>query len=232
MGGNHVPTTRTVGIALVFLGAAIGSLLPVFLVLYPAAGIGQADATRPDVILPAIARNPALYVGPGILEMIGHAVGAAAVVGLWMRWGGRSFLMTCATLGGLVWMSVDTIDNAIGLQLVPRFASSYVGGDIAAGATFLSTSALLDALRLAGHFAGGLWIAGISIHALRVGAAHRVVAWAGVLIGLVLAANPFVPALLNVSFLTLPAWLIVFGIAVGRADTSPEPAATPALATS
>jgi hypothetical protein len=225
-----MPTTRTIGACLVAVGAAIGALLPVFLILYPAAGIGRADAMNPEVILPAIARNPALFVGPGILELVGHAVGAAAVIGLWLRWGGRSFLLTCATLAGLVWMSVDAIDNAIGLQVVPALATSFAGGDTAAGATFLSVSALLDALRLAGHFGGGLWIAGASIFAVRTGSTNRVIAWAGVGIGLVLAANPIVPALLNVSFMTLPAWLIVFGIGLSRTDAGREAAVTPAFA--
>jgi hypothetical protein len=225
-----MPTTRMIGLCLVILGAAIGALLPVFLVLYPAAGIGQADAGRPSVVLPVLARNPALFVGPGILELVGHAVGAAAVIGLWMRWGSRSFLFTCATLGGLVWMSVDAIDNAIGLQLVPALATSFVGGDAGAGSTFLSLSALLDALRLAGHFAGGLWVAGISGFALRTGSTNRVIAWAGVATGLVLAANPIVPALLNVSFLTLPAWLILFGVAVARTESGREAALAPGLA--
>lgn len=39
---------------------------------------------EPQVILPAITRNHALVVAPGILELFGHAIGAAAMVGLWM----------------------------------------------------------------------------------------------------------------------------------------------------
>jgi hypothetical protein len=218
-----MPSLRNVGLGLVFLGAAIAALLPVFLVIYPMAGIGQADAGNPNVLLPAIARNPALFVGPGTLELMGHTIGAVAIVGLWVRWGGRSFLLTCATVGGFVWMSVDSIDNAIGLQLVPRVASQFVLGDASAGASFLTFSALLDAARLAGHFAGGLWVIGVSAAAIRTGSVNRVVAWAGVPIGLVLVGNVFVSALLNVSFLTLPLWLIGFGIAVARTSAVPEP---------
>jgi hypothetical protein len=225
-----MPTTRSIGIGLVIAGAAIAALLPVFMVLYPAAGIGRADAGNPAVVLPAIARNPALFVGPGLLELIGHAIGAVAILGLWMRWGGQSFLLSAATLGGVVWMSVDAIDNAIGLQLVPRLAASFVGGDAGAGTSFLGLSALLDAVRLAGHFAGGLWVAGVSVFALRAGSPNRVIAWAGVVTGLVLAANPIVPALLNVSFMTLPLWLIVFGVAVARTSEGREPALAPSLA--
>lgn len=218
-----MPSSRNIGLGLIFLGGAIAALLPVFLVIYPAAGVGPSDAGNPSVILPVVARTPALFVGPGTLELIGHAVGAVAMVGLWMRWGTRSFLLTCATLGGLVWMSVDAIDNAIGLQLVPRLASQFVAGDGAAGATFLTVSALLDALRLAGHVAGGLWVIGVSASAIRAGSVNRVIAWAGVFTGLVLAGNAFVPALLNVSFMTLPLWLIAFGIAVARSGSVPEP---------
>jgi hypothetical protein len=218
-----MPGLRNVGLGLVFLGAAIAALLPVFLVVYPTAGIGQADAGNPNAILPAIARNPALYVGPGTLELIGHTIGAVAIVGLWVRWGARSFLLTCATVGGLVWMSVDAIDNAIGIQLVPRLASQFVSGDATAGASFVTTAALLDAARLAGHFAGGLWVVGVSAAAIRTASVNRVVAWAGVPIGLVLAGNVFVTALLNVSFMTLPLWLIAFGVGVARRSAVPEP---------
>jgi len=225
-----MPTTRTIGLGLVVVGAAIAALLPIFMILYPAAGIGQADAGKPDVILPAIARNPALFVGPATLELFGHAIGAVAILGLWMRWGGQSFLLGAATLGGIVWMSVDAIDNAIGLQLVPALAASFAGGDPGAGASFRSLTALLDALRLAGHFAGGLWVAGVSVFALRAGSVHRVIGWAGVVTGLVLAANPILPALLNVSFMTLPLWLIVFGVAVARTSVGREPALAPSLA--
>ena len=218
-----MPSSRSVGFGLVFLGGAIAALLPVFLVLYPAAGIGQADAANPSVVLPAIARDPALFVGPGSLELVGHTVGAVAMLGLWTRWGARSFLLTCATLAGIVWMSVDTIDNAIGLQLVPRLASQFAGGDATAGTAFVSLSSLLDALRLSGHFAGGLWIIGVSVFALRHGSANRYLAWAGVATGLILAGNVFVPALLNVSFVSLPLWLLVFGVAVLRDRSAPVP---------
>jgi hypothetical protein len=218
-----MPSLRNVGLGLAVLGAAIGALLPVFLVIYPMAGIGRADAGNPNVILPAVARNPALFVGPGTLELIGHTVGAVAMVGLWLRWGTRSFLLTCATLGGLVWMSVDSVDNAIGLQLVPHLAGQFVSGDANAGAAFLASSALLDAARLAGHFAGGLWIVGTSVALIRADSVNRMIAWAGVPIGLILAGNVFVPPLLNVSFMTLPLWLIAFGIAVARATEVGEP---------
>lgn len=213
-----MPTTRTVGLGLLLVGGAIAALIPVFLVLYPAAGVGQADAGNPAVILPAIARNPALVVGPGILEMLGHAIGAAAVIGLWMRWGRGSFLLGCATLGGVAWMIVDVIDNAIGLQLVPALAMAFVGGDAAAASRYGTVSSLLDALRLSGHFAGGLWVVGVSTFALRAGSTNRALAWAGVAVGVVLAANPIVPAFLNVSFMTLPLWLVALGVVVARGD--------------
>jgi hypothetical protein len=213
----------------VAVGAAIAALIPVFLVLYPAAGVGQADASNPQVILPAIAGNPALVVAPGILELVGHAIGAAAMVGLWMAWGRGSFLLTASTLAGIAWMAVDVIDNAISLQLVPALAAAFVAGDASSADRFTIVSGLVDALRLAGHFAGGLWVVGVSLFALRAKATHPAIAWAGIAIGAVLAANPLVPALLNVSFMTLPLWLIAFGVAVARAAVPaarlvPEPA--------
>jgi hypothetical protein len=222
-------STGRIGLGFVAVGAAIGALIPVFLVLYPAAGIGQADAANPQVILPAIAGNPALLVAPGILELFGHAIGAAAMVGLWMAWGRGSYLLTAATLAGVAWMAVDVVDNAMTLQLVPKLAGAFVAGDGSAGERFAIVASLTDALRLAGHFAGGLWVVGVSLFALRARAMHPAIAWAGVAVGAVLAGNPLVPALLNVSFMTLPIWLIAFGIAVARANETaarlvPEPA--------
>ena len=209
-------STGRIGLGFVALGAAIATLIPVFLLAYPAAGVGKADASNPHVLLPVVAGNPALVVGPGIVELLGHAIGAAAMVGLWLRWGSRSSLVTVATLAGVAWMAVDIVDNALTLQLVPAFASAFVAGDASAGDRFVFASSLIDALRLAGHFAGGLWVMGVSVAAISTRAVHPVVAWLGVPVGAVLAANPIVPALLNVSFMTLPIWIITFGVAVAR----------------
>jgi hypothetical protein len=224
-------STSRIGLGFVALGAAIGALIPVFLVLYPAAGVGKADASNPLVILPVIAGNPALVVGPGILELFGHAVGAAAMVGLWMAWGRGSFLLSAATLAGVAWMAVDVIDNAIALQLTPTLAGAFAAGDASAAGRFTTVSSLVDALRLAGHFAGGLWVVGVSAFALSARAAHPALAWAGIIVGAVLAANPLMPALLNVSFMTVPVWLIAFGITVARAAVpAARFAAEPAIA--
>jgi hypothetical protein len=226
-----MPRTRSIGLGFVALGAAIAALIPVFMVLYPAAGIGQADAGRPEVVLPALAANPALFFGPGVLELLGHTIGAAAMVGLWLRLGQSSFALTCATVGGLLWMGVDVIDNAIALQLVPRLAADYVAagagsaGTAAAATSFIDLSRFVDALRLAGHFGGGLWVVGVSLVASRAAIVHPVVAWIGVAVGAVLAANLFVPALLNISFITLPVWLIGFGVALARPALAAMPTA-------
>jgi hypothetical protein len=211
-----MPTSRTVGLGLVALGAAIAALLPVFLVIYPSAGVGQADAAHPDVILPIVARNSALVIGPGIVEAFGHAIGAAAILGFWLRSGRRSFLLAAATLAGLLWAGIDLVDNLVTLQIVPALASRFVAGDAAAGQAYLTTSALVDAIRLAGHFGGGIWVVGTSLFSMRGAIVPAILGWAGIVVGLVLAANPFVPALLNVSFMTLPLWLIVFGAAFAR----------------
>jgi len=225
-----MPTSRTVGLGLVALGAAIAALLPIFLVIYPAAGVGQGDATHPDVILPIVARNPALVIGPGIVEAFGHAIGAVAILGFWLRSGQRSFLLTAATLAGLLWTGIDLVDNLLTIQVVPTLASAFVAGDAAAGSGYLTTSRLVDAVRLAGHFGGGLWVVGAALYSLRAGTVPALLGWAGTLVGLVLAANPFVPALLNVSFMTLPLWLMVFGVAVARATRVVETALTHAPA--
>jgi hypothetical protein len=223
-----MPTSRSIGLGFIALGAAIGALIPVFLVLYPAAGIHQGDAARPEVLLPIVARNPGLFVGPGVLELAGHAVGAVAMLALWFRWGRESFLLSCATFAGLFWMSLDMVDNAVALQLVPRLASGYVAGDSSTGAAFVSLSDLVDAVRLGGHFGGGLWVIGVAAFGSRRAVIHPALAWTGVAVGAVLSANVLVPGLLNVSFMTLPLWLVLFGLSLlpGRAaapETKPSP---------
>jgi hypothetical protein len=54
----------------------------------------------------------------------------------------------------------------------------------------------------------------------------RLVTWLGIPIGVIFAANLFVPALMNLSFLTVPAWLVILGLAIARA----EPETTPSFA--
>lgn len=207
---------RAVGFAFVFLGIAIGALLPIFIVVYPAVGLTPQTAGDPAALLPIVAGSPVLFVAPGVLEMAGHAVGAWAMVALWFRYGRDSDAFTAATIGGITWMAIDVLDSAISIQLVPHFGAAYVAGDSAAAAAFSVTDTLANALRLGGHFGGGLWVLGISAGLMRAGQLHRAIGWAGIFAGALLAANPLLPALLNVSFLTLPPWIVVFGIAVAR----------------
>jgi hypothetical protein len=212
---------------LIVTGLAIGALIPIFLVVYPAAGLGPSAARDPAAFLPVVARNPALFVVPGVLEVAGHVIGAIAMLAIWFRWGRSSFLLTCSTVAGVAWMGIDTIDNTISLQLVPTLASAFAGGDAAAAGAFADAGRLTDALRLAGHLGGGLWVIGAARFALDARLVHPVVGWLGIAAGIVLALNPFVPPLLNVSFMTLPAWLILFGVAIGRngaSVTAPQPA--------
>jgi hypothetical protein len=191
-------------------------LIPLFLVLYPAAGLGPDAATDPTALLRVFARTPALFVGPSIIEVAGHVIGAAAILATWFRWGRESFLATIATLAGLAWMTIDTVDNAMSIQIVPALATAFAGGDASAATTFNIVGRLTDALRLAGHLCGGLWVVGIAAFTQRGRLVHPIVAWLGVATGIVLALNPFVPALLNVSFMTLPAWLVAFGAVLSR----------------
>src|SRR5690349_24709904 len=151
-----VPSTRFVGWGLAVLGAAVAALIPVFLVIYPSVGIGQAQLRHPEQVLPILAANPALVIGPGLLQMLGHAAGAAAILGLWLRSGGRSFLLSVATLGGLVWTSVDLLDNALTMQLMPALAVRYMSGYLSAAPAYLNASDLIDSVRLAGHFGAGI----------------------------------------------------------------------------
>jgi hypothetical protein len=221
-----VLTPRTIGSALAALGLGIGALVPIFVVLYPAAGISPADAQNPAVVLPAIAANPALVVIPGAVQIAAHALGIVGMIGLWMTLGrSSSAILSIATVFGLVWLGVDVVLNAVTYHAVPALAAANASGSTSAAATFVTTTQLVDAARLGAHVAGGLWMLGVAASAATLGL-PRFVAWLGIPIGVVFAANLFVPALMNVSFLTVPAWLVVLGVAVARG----EPATAPSFA--
>jgi hypothetical protein len=225
----HMPGTRLVGTAFAVVGFGIGALVPIFLIAYPAAGLGQADAGNPAAILPVVVANPALFAGPGILEIVVHAVGAIAVFGLWARFGGTSFLLAIATLGGLAWMILDVADSAIAFHVVPLIAANHVAGDATAATAFTQLESVVDAVRLAGHFLGGLWMVGVSVFAIQTGRLPRIIGWLGVVVGLVFTGNLFVPALLNVSFMTVPAWLVILGIGVARSEGATEASLLPQM---
>jgi hypothetical protein len=213
-------SSRSIGWALAALGFGIGALVPVFLVAYPAAGISQADAQNPAVVLPAIAANPALVLLPGAIEIATHAVGIVGVVGPWMALGRTSVLFSVATVFGLVWLGVDVVLNAITYHVVPALATANASGGAGAQATFTTTMQLVDAARLGAHVAGGLWMLGVAAWSLATGALPRIVGWLGVAIGAIFAANLFAPPLMNLSFLTVPLWLVIAGIAVARSDSA------------
>ena len=59
----------------------------------------------------------------------------------------------------------------------------------------------------------------VSAFGLRRAALNPAIGWIGIGVGAVLSANVFVPALLNVSFMTLPLWLILFGASQLRAPS-------------
>ena len=217
-----MPGPRLLGAAFAAVGLGIGALVPIFLIAYPAAGLGQADAGNPAAILPVISANPALFAGPGILQIAAHAIGFIAVFGLWARLGAGSILLAMATLGGLVWMAVDVVDNAIAFHVGPLLAASYAAGDPDAATAFGQLQYVVDAIRFASHFAGGLWMIGVSVFAVQTGRLPRVIGWLGILVGLVFAGNLFLPALLNVSFMTVPAWLVILGVGVARSEEAPE----------
>jgi hypothetical protein len=225
-----MPGSGVLGAAFAAVGLGIGALIPIFLIAYPAAGLGQADAGNPAAILPVISASPALFAGPGILQIAAHAIGVFAVFGLWARFGSGSFLLALATIGGLAWMALDVVDNAIAFHVGPLLAASYAAGDATAATAFTQLQSFIDAVRFAGHFAGGLWMIGVSSFAIQTGRLPRIVGWLGILVGVVFAGNLFLPALLNVSFMTVPAWLVILGIGVARAETGPEPTLVPRVA--
>ena len=224
-----MPTARMLGLGLIVLGAAIGALVPFFLIVYPAAGIGPSDASNAAVVLPVIAANPALVRVPGVVEIVAHAIGAVALVGFWARFGTSSFLLTVSTLGGIVWLGVDLVDNGITYHLAPSLAADYVAGSAAAGPAFVQLTGLTDAIRLGAHFAGGLWMIGLSAVAIRTRLFTPTVGWLGIAVGAVFAANLFVPVLMNVSFMTVPVWLVVLGIVVMRTETETAPGLLPRM---
>lgn len=224
-----MPGTRLLGTAFAVVGLGIGALVPIFLIAYPAAGLGQAAAGNPAAILPVVAANPALFAGPGILEIAAHAIGAIAVFGLWARFGATSFLLAVATLGGLAWMILDVADNAIAFHVVPLLAASHAAGDATAAAAFTQLQSVVDAVRLAGHFLGGLWMVGVSIFFVQTARLPRIIGWLGVVVGLIFAGNLFLPGLLNVSFMTVPAWLVILGIGVARSEGTTDAAPLPQM---
>jgi len=225
-----MPTARGIGLGLVGLGLGIGALVPIFVAIYPAAGIAPADARTPEIVLPVIASNPALVMIPGALEIIVHAIGIVALLGFWARFGATSFLLLAATLFGLVWLSVDLIDNAITYRLVPNLAGDYATGSATAGAAFVTLTNVVEAIRLGAHLAGGLWMIAVSTFVVRTRTFPAVIGWLGVAVGAIFAANLPVPALMNLSFLTVPAWLVFFGIIVARAETAAAPMMLPRVA--
>lgn len=215
-----MPHARVVGSALVILGLGIGALIPVFAVVYPAAGIPPSDAANPNVVLPVVAANPALVTLPGSLEIGIHLVGFVAVLGLATLLGSTPLLVASTTALGLVWLSVDVIGNAITYRLVPELAAAHVAGSGSASTTFVDLQRLVEAIRLGAHVAGGLWVIGVSAFMIRTRALPAFVGWLGIPVGVVFAANLFLPALMTVSFMAVPSWLVIAGAAVARADIS------------
>ena len=211
-------SSRTIGWALAALGLGIGALVPVFLIAYPAAGISPAEAQDPAVVLPVIAVNPALVLLPGAVQVAAHAIGIVAIVGIWATLGRSSALVSIATVFGIVWLSVDVVLNAITYHVVPALAAANASGSATAQGTFVTAMALVDGARLGAHVAGGLWMVAVAVTAVRTSALPRVVGWVGIPIGAAFAANLFVPPLMNLSFITVPAWLVALGVAVARSQ--------------
>ncbi len=223
-------SSRSIGLGLLGLGLGIGLLVPIFLVAYPAAGIAAGDAVKPGVVLPVLAAKPGLFMLPGILEIVGHTVGAVAILGLWVRFGQPSFLLTCATVAGLAWMAVDIVDNAIAYHIVPGLAASFAAGDASAGPWFVQLMTITDGVRLGAHLVGGLWIIGLSVFSIRSGLLPAAAGWFGVATGAVLSANIFVPATMNASFMMVPVWLVVVAALLMRAEVAPVAVVQPRTA--
>jgi len=213
---------RALGAGVAALGLGIGALIPIFLVAYPAAGVTPADAGRPEVILPVIAATPLLIEGPGFLEVATHLLGGAALLGLWMTLGKDSILLTTATVAGIAWMAVDVIANAVTLHVVPILAVDHMSGSPTAATSLALLTQVVDGLRLGAHALGGLWIVGFSEFARRTGLVPAAISWIGIPVGVVLSANLLAPALMNVSFMTVPAWLVALGIALTRTKPASE----------
>lgn len=169
-----------------------------------------------QVVLPVVVAHPELIAAPGALQIAVHLLGAVAILGLWARLGPSSHLLTVATMFGVLWMSVDIIAIAITYHVVPALAIDHAAGIAMAGPLFGRTTVLVDAVRLGAHLAGGLWMIGFSVFAVRAGTVPVVVAWLGIGVGAIFGANLFLPALLNVSFLTVPTWLVILGVAIAR----------------
>jgi len=215
-------TDRQIGLMFVALGVGIAVLLPFFLVVMPQMGISEEMSRRPDALLPIVATKPWLFTVPGAVEMLAHALGAAAMLSLYLLWDSRSGLLLCATAGGLLWMGVDIVLNGVVLQVVPHLAAAHQAGDVTAAGQFTTVMTLVDAARLAGHFGGGLWVLGVSYGGRRIGRVGRALSIAGLIVGVAMAGNVFAAPLLALTFVTLPIWLVAFGIATSRPRPSPH----------
>ena len=74
MSPDHAPSQRWLGFGLALVGLGIASLIPVFTILYPVAGIRQADAGNPAVLLAAASTNLAHLTNHGLLQIAAHAL--------------------------------------------------------------------------------------------------------------------------------------------------------------
>jgi hypothetical protein len=201
---------RWAKIGLVTLAVGILSLIPLFAAVFPRFGLTRDAA--PSTVLPTVAQNPWLFIGPGSVQLFTHTMGAVGIIALTFLWNPRSLLLVCATFGGLLWMGADIIDNALTMVLVPRLARAFVAGDADATRVLPLIHSLTEAIRFGAHFAGGLWVLGVSAYAWRTATTGRLLAGTGFAIGAIFAANVFAPPLMFATMLTLPAWLIALGV--------------------
>jgi hypothetical protein len=208
---------RWAAIGLVSLGIGIISLLPLFMAVFPHYGLTRD--TPPETVLATVAIHRWLFVAPGVVQLFGHTAGAIGMIALAHAWEARrSLLLLCATFFGLAWMAIDLADNAITLTMVPDLAASYANGETKAVYGLTLLRGLTDAARLGAHFAGGLWVVGVSYHLWQHGS--RKLGGIGLFVGAVLAANVFLPPLMFLSMMTLPFWLMALGVAVTKAAES------------
>ncbi len=185
----------------------------------------KLGAKGPD-LLPSFAQNPTILT----LEFIGLALvglfGLGAVMAIsqavaaqngWVRW-----TSALAYLG----YGVLAVSQLLTLERLPRVADAFVAGDAATKAALAAVwKSSLDPQTWLQYGGVGLWIVIISLLAVRTNAFPKLLAYLGLLVGIVhcllpvmfvLQAPAFIVPLAAVGLIVIPVWYIWVGITLQR----------------
>src|SRR5437870_3412317 len=126
-----MPESRAGGRAAVVAGVGVALFLPLFMIVFPVAGLHQSGFNDPVALDAFVRRHFVLFALPYVDGLMMHVAGAIAVLNVHRRLTDRSPWMVAATIGGLAWMILDTAQNGLGLYAsreIVAHASSAVSG--------------------------------------------------------------------------------------------------------